>query len=807
MSAKTMLILALLPLSLCLPASGLGQTPLQPTWTYQGSLTDGSQPADGAYDLQFTLWDAPGSGEPPTGGNPIGGVVSKPGTTVAGGLFSVQLNEADEFGPGAFNGEARWLQIEVNGTALAPRQPLTPAPFALFALNAAAGGPWAVNGTGIYNTNAGNVGVGTPTPGVQLDVNGDLRANARVAFGNAGIFGTDTVRERIFDFSHRLTDLTTPAFFWTGLTSHLELDPSEDASKPVLGQFFHTTVPATNTRNISTLLGCDITCDYVGTGTLDTLRGAAVFAGGTGVVDQQTGLVVSSDGRGDAVIADNRAIEIYSGHRTSGGSVTDDHGLYVHTPSRNSPLTNHYGIYLENQGDPTAFPTSYAIYADGGQSFFGDAVGIGISSPAVPLHVTGGLDAALGSGGFIVTGAVGGLNIALDDNEIMARDNGSASDLYLNHNGGDVLIAGAGLGGRVGVGVTAPAASVDVANSGSVGGIRATTSNIGIRGIKTGSGTFPGVQGETDSTSSSASGVRGFVNSTAPGGYSAAVRGVNNGTAGNGIGVHGSQAGSGWGVYGTTPDGVGVYADSNTGYGVYAVWLGNSNSTPYAYMAGPGAGVYGFNRPYQFEPDKTTTGYLAGDSYGVYGAVSSTHTSGYAGYFSGRVRVNGDLTATGVKPFTIDHPLDPEDKLLRHFSMESPEVLNVYSGNVLTDGDGLATVTLPDYFEAINRDFRYQLTVIGQFAQAIVAEEISGNSFAIRTNKPGVKVSWQVSALRNDPYMRANPQPAEIEKEPHERGKYLQPELYGQPPSRGVDSLGDAPEPSMAPAQSVDTRD
>lgn len=59
-----------------------------------------------------------------------------------------------------------------------------------------------------------------------------------------------------------------------------------------------------------------------------------------------------------------------------------------------------------------------------------------------------------------------------------------------------------------------------------------------------------------------------------------------------------------------------------------------------------------------------------------------------------------------------------------------------------TAGEGLATVTLPDYFEALNSDYRYQLTVIGTFAQAIVAEEIEDNHFVIQTDAPHVQVSW-----------------------------------------------------------------
>jgi hypothetical protein len=117
---------------------------------------------------------------------------------------------------------------------------------------------------------------------------------------------------------------------------------------------------------------------------------------------------------------------------------------------------------------------------------------------------------------------------------------------------------------------------------------------------------------------------------------------------------------------------------------------------------------------------------------GVYGYSGS----GRAGYFQGNVSITGFLFK-GISFFRIDHPLDPENKYLSHSAVESPDMLNVYNGNVTTDDNGDATVVLPDYFESLNQDFRYQLTVIGQFTQAIVAEEVRNNQFTIKTDRPG----------------------------------------------------------------------
>ena len=152
---------------------------------------------------------------------------------------------------------------------------------------------------------------------------------------------------------------------------------------------------------------------------------------------------------------------------------------------------------------------------------------------------------------------------------------------------------------------------------------------------------------------------------------------------------------------------------------------------------------------------------------------------------NGNVAISGTLSK-GAGTFKIDHPLDPANKYLYHSFVESPDMMNVYNGNIITNQHGIATVILPDYFEALNRDFRYQLTVIGQFAQAIVAKEISRHSFTIKTSKPGVKVSWQVTGIRHDAYAEAHRIQVEEEKPPQEQGHYLHPELFGAPPEQAV---------------------
>ena len=169
---------------------------------------------------------------------------------------------------------------------------------------------------------------------------------------------------------------------------------------------------------------------------------------------------------------------------------------------------------------------------------------------------------------------------------------------------------------------------------------------------------------------------------------------------------------------------------------------------------------------------------------GIWGQASGA-ASNWAGYFNGNVSVLGSL-AKGSGTFKIDHPLDPANKYLYHSFVESPDMMNVYNGNVSTDANGFATVKMPDYFSALNKDFRYQLTVIGTFANAIISKEINNNTFEIRTDKPNIKVSWQITGVRQDKYANAHRVIPEVEKEAQYKGKYLHAEEWGKSASESI---------------------
>ncbi|MFG0305687.1 MAG: hypothetical protein ACF8Q5_05680 [Phycisphaerales bacterium JB040] len=383
----------------------------------------------------------------------------------------------------------------------------------------------------------------------------------------------------------------------------------------------------------------------------------------------------------------------------------------------------------------------------------------------------------------------------------------------------------------------------------------------------------PALLARTPSNQPSANAVRGIIESTTPGGFSAALRGENRGLSTNGIGVWGSHDAGGWGVYGTTVSGVGVRGLTTTGlggefvasssgdglrastasgfggeftattsgiplwahtngtglaglieidnpqsaattllvrsvstqpnteivhailesssaglgssavraenrstgggYGVYATHSGNGASV-FAEAPGGGIGVSAIAQ----NGGTGVDGFASGN--GGFGIRGSGISGAFAGHFNGMVHVTGTLTkASGT--FKIDHPLDPANRYLSHSFVESPDMKNIYDGVVSLDADGRAEVRLPDYFQALNADFRYQLTCIGGYANVYIEREISDSAFTIAGGTHGLRVSWQVTGSRIDAYARHNPVTVEQDKPAHERGLYLHPVEHNQP--------------------------
>ncbi|UCE39168.1 MAG: hypothetical protein JSW00_08115 [Thermoplasmata archaeon] len=262
----------------------------------------------------------------------------------------------------------------------------------------------------------------------------------------------------------------------------------------------------------------------------------------------------------------------------------------------------------------------------------------------------------------------------------------------------------------------------------------------------------------------------------------------------------------------------GLYVEVHNANGIYSKSSWSGQYGVGVMGEGDYSGVHGFSRP---TGDRTYYGvkgecyslppyYNSGTNIGVYGYADGGNTN-WAGYFdSGNVYIENDLDidgdcdiagtlSKGGGCFKIDHPLDPENKYLYHSFVESPDMMNVYNGNITLNDSGEAWIVLPYWFETLNRDFRYQLTPIGEPGPNLyIAEEIINNQFKIAGGKSGMQVSWQVTGIRQDPWAEKYRIPMEENKSEEEKGKYLHPELYDMPETMGISYL-ELPEISQEP--------
>jgi hypothetical protein len=364
-------------------------------------------------------------------------------------------------------------------------------------------------------------------------------------------------------------------------------------------------------------------------------------------------------------------------------------------------------------------------------------VGVGLANPAEKLDVAGTVKM---TGFKMPTGATNGYVLTSD-----ASGTGTwqaASGTADN----DWVISGtnmySGVSGNVGIGITTPASKLYVK----------TTSGTGVIGI---SNDGPGVYGKDESTGSygylgyDTVGVYGFTDeATRP-----AVFGYGGGLNGYGVkGVHGAT--QNFGVLGHSSAGVLARVFNAAHTAVIGYYLSNIGS-----LGTGAAGAKGYSP----------------SGYGVYGESPS----GYAGYFSGDVHVTGTLTKSAGS-FVIDHPLDPENKILRHMFVESPENLCVYRGKIALDASGEAVVTLPSYFAALTKeeDATVTLTSIGKpFITGY--EWLAGNSAFKVYGEPRREISWVAYADRDDPAARKLTRPVEEDKGPNnklcDRGRLLNP--------------------------------
>ncbi|MBI3478389.1 MAG: DNRLRE domain-containing protein [Acidobacteria bacterium] len=283
-----------------------------------------------------------------------------------------------------------------------------------------------------------------------------------------------------------------------------------------------------------------------------------------------------------------------------------------------------------------------------------------------------------------------------------------------------------------------------------------------------------GVKGVTDSLGTGgAAGVFGVASSADPSaGPSQGVAGQSNSSRGIGvIGFGSSLSATLSRLIGVVP--VGVWGDSAGGFaGVFAT--NDSGTALQATNNSPGA------------PTMEVVNDTTAPSGHVFTTLGTTNFCDID--VLGNLHCSGTLSGA-AKNFKIDHPLDPANKYLVHASIESPDMKTVYDGVTVLDADGQAWVKLPAYVEALNGEFRYQLTCMGSFAPVYVAQEISNNRFRIAGGTGGMKVSWQVTGTRHDAYAKAHPLVVESEKQGDERGHYLHPEEFGQPNELGITAV------------------
>ncbi len=372
-------------------------------------------------------------------------------------------------------------------------------------------------------------------------------------------------------------------------------------------------------------------------------------------------------------------------------------------------------------------------------------------------------------------------------------------------------------------------------------GITQSANGYGVKGTTDATaltGNSIAVYGLNASTGSTAAGVAGVISATSPGVFASGVEGaISSSTTSTGQGVHGIHQGSGVGVRGDSVSGIAVqgqgWTSGVTGYvtssaiaNTYGVHGTNANATgtgvkgEHSSNSGVEPGVWGttnslaanavgvLGEVLPTSPSSFSAGVRGvnhgtlglgvglfgrhdGSGYGVYGETGNV--AGYAGWFNGRVNITGALTK-GSGAFKIDHPLDPENKFLYHSFVESPDMMNIYNGVVTTDDKGYATITMPGWFQALNQDFRYQLTVIDEtdgddFVLAKVVKGVADNRFTVRASKGGVKVSWQVTGIRHDAFARDQRIPTEEFKSESERGMFLYPQGFGFGEERQIGRL------------------
>jgi hypothetical protein len=661
------------------------------------------------------------------------------------GRYSVQLGatKPDGLPTDVFtSGEARWLAVEISGQPEQARVLLLSVPYALKAADAETIG--GLPPSAFMRANS-NTSANENFSGLRSG-NGDATSAASAGAPNQE--GKPGPQTKTLDYVAKFTAAGG------ALGNSLIFDNGTDVGVATSTPAFPLDVNGTANALSYNLAGKAFAFGSYANG--NAFLGFSGNSGTTGSSNTANGYnALANNSTGGANTA--TGYQALIGNSTGSGNVADGYdalsrnsGAYNVATGYQALLKNTGGSYNVASGNQALqYNTSGGFNTASGSSALQNNTSGGFNTAsglyALSNNTTGTYDTALGANAGPDSNSTNLTNAtAIGANAVVSESNA----LALGGNGSNAV--------NVGIGTAMPSAPLHIAGPASDPPSGLQSANNGLLMGLNSTSTYKWIQSYGGPLAINPVGNNVGIGTTAPA-YTLDVHGAGNfvSASGNGINATGSTGSSG--------------SNGVAGYG------GAAQSRE---SAAGGAGGY-------FIGGNAVEAGTAG--YGVFGMGGTANgTEGFAADFSGNINVTGAIFA-GTKDFKIDHPLDPANKYLYHASVESSEMMNIYTGNVTTDGQGDATVQLPAWFEALNIDFRYQLTAIGQFAQAIVSSEVANHQFSIKTDKPNVKISWQITGVRQDAYAKAHPLVVEQEKDARERGHYIHPELYGAPEQQSIE--------------------